>query len=156
MVYNWTRGVGVEIAADCAAELVRINRVVAIKDSTANVAQALRTLERVVGDARVFGGFINRPGLAVLREIGGDGNIDGGGLGAAFAVDFYKSFWRGDLTAARAAAERYVRLMSQLINPDWSGRFGSPQAQIKAAMNMLGQPTRRISASAGVADRGPA
>ena len=140
MVYNWTRGVGVEIAADCAAELVRINRVVAIKDSTANVAQALRTLERVVGDARVFGGFINRPGLAVLREIGGDGNIDGGGLGAAFAVDFYELFWRGDLTAARAAAERYVRLMSQLINPDWSGRFGSPQAQIKAAMNMLGQP----------------
>jgi 4-hydroxy-tetrahydrodipicolinate synthase len=30
--------------------------------------------------------------------------------------------------------------MRQLINPDWSGVFGSPQAQLKAAMNLLGQP----------------
>lgn len=30
--------------------------------------------------------------------------------------------------------------MRQLIRPDWSGVFGSPPAQIKAAMNMLGQP----------------
>ena len=31
------------------------------------------------------------------RGSGGDGNIDGGGLGAEFAVDCYESFWRGDL-----------------------------------------------------------
>ena len=30
--------------------------------------------------------------------------------------------------------------MSQLIRPDWSGAFGSPQSQIKACMNMLGWP----------------
>jgi 4-hydroxy-tetrahydrodipicolinate synthase len=30
--------------------------------------------------------------------------------------------------------------MTRLIRPDWSGTFGSPQAQIKACMNMLGQP----------------
>jgi hypothetical protein len=29
--------------------------------------------------------------------------------------------------------------MTKLIRPDWSGTFGSPQAQIKACMNMLGQ-----------------
>ncbi len=38
------------------------------------------------------------------------------------------------------AADKYGALMRQLIRPDWSGVFGSPPAQIKAAMNMLGSP----------------
>jgi dihydrodipicolinate synthase/N-acetylneuraminate lyase len=140
MVYNWARGVVVEITADTALELTKIDHVIAIKDSTANRMQALATLEKVVDKIRVFGGFINQLGLAVLRGLGGDGSIDGGGLGAPFAVAFYEAFWRGDLAAAGAAADRYVALMSQLISPDWSGVYGSPQTQIKACMQMLGQP----------------
>jgi 4-hydroxy-tetrahydrodipicolinate synthase len=140
MVYNWARGVVVEIASETAQELAKIDHVVAIKDSTSNRMQALQTLEKVVDKIRVFGGFINPLGLAVLRGIGGDGNIDGGGLGAMFAVAFYEAFWRGDFDAAKAAAHRYGALMSQLINPDWSGVFGSPQTQIKACMQILGQP----------------
>jgi 4-hydroxy-tetrahydrodipicolinate synthase len=76
----------------------------------------------------------------VLRGLGGDGNIDGGGLGAKFAVAFYEAFWRGDFAAAQQEAGRYGALMTRLIRPDWSGAFGSPQSQIKACMNMLGQP----------------
>ena len=140
MVYNWARGVVVEIAADTALELTKIDHVVAIKDSTANRAQALATLEKVVDKIRVFGGFVSPLGLAVMRGLGGDGSIDGGGLGAAFAVAFYEALWKGDVVSARAAAERYVALMSQLINPDWSGAYGSPQTQIKACMQILGQP----------------
>jgi len=140
MVYNWARGVVVEIAADTAVELTKIDHVVAIKDSTANRAQALATLERVVDKIRVFGGFVSPLGLAVMRGIGGDGSIDGGGLGATFAVGFYEALWKGDVVAARALAERYVALMSQLINSDWSGAYGSPQTQIKACMQILGQP----------------
>jgi 4-hydroxy-tetrahydrodipicolinate synthase len=140
MVYNWARGVVVEIAADTALELTKIDHVVAIKDSTANRAQALATLEKVVDKIRVFGGFVSPLGLAVMRGIGGDGSIDGGGLGATFAVAFYEALWKGDVAVARAAAERYVALMSQLINPDWSGAYGSPQTQIKACMQILGQP----------------
>ena len=140
MVYNWARGVVVEITPDTALELTKIDRVVAIKDSTANRAQALATLERVVDKIRVFGGFVSPLGLAVMRGIGGDGSIDGGGLGATFAVGFYEALWKGDVVAARALAEGYVALMSQLINSDWSGAYGSPQTQIKACMQILGQP----------------
>jgi len=140
MVYNWARGVVVEITWETALELAKIDHVVAIKDSTANRMQALQTLEKVIDKVRIFGGFISTLGLAVLRGVGGDGNIDGGGLGALFAVAFYEALWRGDLDGARSAANRYVALMSQLINPDWSGVFGSPPAQIKAAMQILGQP----------------
>ncbi|HSU07267.1 MAG TPA: dihydrodipicolinate synthase family protein, partial [Acetobacteraceae bacterium] len=140
MVYNWARGVSIEITWETAVELARIDHVVAIKDSTANVAQAIATLEKVHDSVRVFGGFINRAGLALLRGLGGDGNIDGGALGARFAVEFYESVWRGDCASATQAADAYVALMRQLIRPDWSGVFGSPPAQIKAAMNLLGQP----------------
>jgi 1-pyrroline-4-hydroxy-2-carboxylate deaminase len=139
MVYNWARGVGVEITWETAIELAKIPRVVAIKDSTVNRVQALTTLEKVGDRVRIFGGFIDRLGLSVLRDLGGDGNIDGGGLGAKFAVVFYKAFWGDDFTVAQHAASRYVALMTRLIRPDWSGTFGSPQAQIKASMNMLGQ-----------------
>ena len=139
MVYNWARGVVVEITWETAIELAKIPRVVAIKDSTVNRVQALTTLEKVGDRVRIFGGFIDRLGLSVLRHLGGDGNIDGGGLGAKFAVAFYEAFWRDDFTVAQHAASRYVALMTRLIRPDWAGTFGSPQAQIKACMNMLGQ-----------------
>src|SRR5215471_8795280 len=140
MVYNWARGVAVEITWETAIELAKIPRIVAIKDSTVNRVQALTTLEKVGDRVRIFGGFIDRLGLSVLRDLGGDGNIDGGGLGAQFAVAFYEAFWRDDVTAAQHAANRYVALMTSLIRPDWSGWFGSPQAQLKACMNILGQP----------------
>jgi 1-pyrroline-4-hydroxy-2-carboxylate deaminase len=140
MVYNWARGVAVEITWETAIELAKIPGVVAIKDSTMNRVQALSTLEKVGDRVRVFGGFIDRLGLSVLRGLGGDGNIDGGGLGAKFAVAFYEAFWREDFAAAQREASRYVALMTRLVRPDWSGTFGSPQAQIKQCMNMLGQP----------------
>jgi 4-hydroxy-tetrahydrodipicolinate synthase len=140
MVYNWARGVVVEITSDVAIELAKIDHVVAIKDSTANKPQAFDTLEKVVDKVRVFGGFINRLGLAVLRGLGGDGNIDGGGMAAPYAVEFYEAFWRGDFEAAKLSADRYVGVMSQFMNPDWSGKFGPPQSQIKAGMNAMGQP----------------
>ncbi len=140
MVYNWARGVVVEIMPDLAAEIAKIDRVVALKDSTANRSQAIQTLERVAGTVRVFGGFASRLGIALMRDIGGDGSIDGGAIGAPFAVELYEAFWRGDFDTAKTAADAYGALMSQLINPDWSGRFGAPPAQIKACMALLGQP----------------
>jgi len=102
--------------------------------------QFLETLSAVVDRVLVFAGFISAEGLVTLQTVGGAGSIDGGGLGAPMAVAFYEDFWKGKATAARTHAERYVQLMRQLINPDWSGVFGSPQAQLKAAMNILGQP----------------
>jgi 4-hydroxy-tetrahydrodipicolinate synthase len=140
MVYNWPRGTNVDIGPDLARKIADIDTVVALKDSTANVAQAIRNLEAVHDKVRVFGTFISQAGLALLTGLGGAGSIDGGGIGARFAVPFYEAVWRGDLRAASAAATQYRALMGRLIHPDWAGVFGSPQAQLKAAMNLLGQP----------------
>ncbi|HEY7177120.1 MAG TPA: dihydrodipicolinate synthase family protein, partial [Micromonosporaceae bacterium] len=142
MVYNWPRGVSVDLAESpgLMARLSDLDHVVAIKDSTGDWLRMLGTVEAVADRVRVFGSFISRRGLAVLAGVGGDGNIDGGGLGAPYAVAFYEAVAAGDIPAAEKAALRYAEISGRLINPDYSGKFASPIAQLKAAMSMLGQP----------------
>lgn len=133
---SWCRGP--DYLGDCD-RAGKIRSIVAIKDSPVNRIQVFKTREKVGDRVRIFGGFIDRLGLSVLCDLGGDGNINGGGLGARCAVAFYEASCRGDVMAAQHAASRHVALMTRLIRPDWSGMFGSPQAQINACMNMLGQ-----------------
>lgn len=140
MVYNWARGTNVEIKARTAIELARIPTVVALKDSTVDRMQMIETLQAVGDELRFFGPFVSHLGLALLRGIGGDGNIDGGCPAAPFGSRYYQAVWRGDDAAANAEAERYVAMMSRLFNPDWSGKYGTPQAQYKATENLLGHP----------------
>lgn len=142
MVYNWPRGVSVDLAATTGlmSRLADLDKVVAIKDSTGDWLRMLGTVEAVGDRVRVFGSFISRRGLAVLRGLGGDGNIDGGGLGAPFAVPFYEAVAAGNVGEAVQSALRYAAISGRLINPDYSGVFASPIAQLKVAMAMLGQP----------------
>ena len=142
MVYNWPRGVSIDLAATpgLIARLADLDQVVAIKDSTGDWLRMLGTVEVVADRVRVFGSFLSRRGLAVLLGLGGDGNIDGGGLGASFAVPFYEAVAAGKAAHAEQAARRYAAISGRLVNSDYSGIFASPIAQLKAAMAMLGQP----------------
>jgi dihydrodipicolinate synthase/N-acetylneuraminate lyase len=142
MVYNWPRGVAVDIAGlpGLTERLADLDQVVAIKDSTGDWLRMLSTVEAVSARVRVFGSFLHRRGLAVLLGLGGDGNIDGGGIGAPFAVPYYQAVERGDRASAEVHVDRYVSLSGSLIRPDYSGVFASPVAQLKAAMALLGQP----------------
>jgi 1-pyrroline-4-hydroxy-2-carboxylate deaminase len=144
MVYNWPRGTDVDIAVPTCVRLAELDRVVALKDSTGDELKCAEACEATCGTIRFFGRFIHRRGMALWRELGGDGNIDGGGLGAPFAVPYFEALWRGDLETARALGARYAKLTAEIVNPDYSGKFGSPTAQLKAAMNLLGQPGTRV------------
>lgn len=144
MVYNWPRGTAVDHPVDLLSRLADLERVVAIKDSTADEVKALESCEAVMDRVRFFGRFIHPRGLAFLTGVGGDGNIDGGGLGAGFAVPFYEAVWAGDLHAARTWSRRYLNVAAHLVNGDYSAKFASPTAQLKAAMNLLGQPGGRV------------
>ena len=122
------------------SDLSEIRNVVALKDSTANRNQMVKTLECVVRDVRVFAPFISKHGHAALTGIGGDGNIDGGPTAASFGVKYYKNVQHSNSDAAISIADDYCNLMSRLIRPDWSGIFATPQSQYKACMNLMGQP----------------
>jgi dihydrodipicolinate synthase/N-acetylneuraminate lyase len=142
VVYNWPRGVTVDLDEypGMMTRLAELAHVVAIKDSTSHWVRLLKTVEDVASEVRVFGSFVHRRGLAVLTGLGGDGDIDGGGIGAPFAVPYYRAVHAGDVDTARHWADRYVALSSALIRPDYSAVFASPVPQLKAAMRLLGQP----------------
>lgn len=142
MVYNWPRGVAVDLGAHpgLLRRLADLDQVVAMKDSTGDWLGLLASVEGLAADTRVFGSFIHRRGLAVLAGLGGDGNIDGGGVAAPFAVAFYEAVRAGDHDGARRWADRYTSISGALIRPDYSGIYASPIPQLKAAMRLLGQP----------------
>jgi 4-hydroxy-tetrahydrodipicolinate synthase len=140
MVYNWPRGTAVDITVETLVRLAGLPNVVAVKDSSGDELKVAETCAALAGTVQVFGRFIHRRGMAVMAEFGGAGNIDGGGLGAPFAVPFYEAYWAGDLDTARVWSARYERLVSLLVNGDYSSKFASPTSQLKAAMRLLGQP----------------
>lgn len=140
IAYNWPRGAAVEIELDTARQISELDHVVAIKNSTASGQLIIDYIDVLAGKVRIFASLINRRGLAIMRSLGGDGYIDGGGVGAPHAVPFFDALWSGRTDAAAEHADRYWALTSGWINDDFSGRFGSPSSQLKAAMKILGQP----------------
>jgi len=140
MVYNWPPGTNVDIDTETAIKLARINRIAAIKDSTPNHDQLYRTLEATVDHVRFFGDFISTLGIFAVGDLGGDGYIGAGALLGPLQPEFFEAVWSGDRKRARDIARTSNLLTSQLSNPDWSGQYGAPQSQLKAAMNMMGQP----------------
>jgi 4-hydroxy-tetrahydrodipicolinate synthase len=143
MVYNWPRGIGVDMSEELLVKLGKLPSVAAIKESSGDESKTIRVLQTLMAesvDVRFFARFIHPQGAEYLARIGGDGNIDGGGLGAQYAVKFYNSWWEKDLSEMKTNSEAYADFSSSLINSDYSGKFGSPISQLKACMRILNQP----------------
>jgi dihydrodipicolinate synthase/N-acetylneuraminate lyase len=140
MAYNWPRGTAIDIGVHTAARIADLEHVVAIKNSTADWSNVLDSMEQLSERVRLFASVINRRGLGALRELGADGYIDGGAIGAPFAVPFFEAVWAEDWEAARTYADSYWKLTIGWVTADFGGRYGGPQAQVKAAMALLGQP----------------
>ncbi|MFT4042370.1 MAG: dihydrodipicolinate synthase family protein [Gordonia sp. (in: high G+C Gram-positive bacteria)] len=146
MVYNWPRGVVVDLAKidGLMHRLALLPQIAAIKDSTGDWEAMVQTTQSVSGEVRVFGSFSSRRGLAILAGLGGDGAIDGGGVGAPYGVPYYEAALKGDIDLARFWVDKYQLLSASLIYPDYSGRYASPVVQLKAAMHLLDQPAGRV------------
>lgn len=143
MVYNWPRGAAVDMSVELLARLAALEPVAAIKDSTGDELKSILGLEAVRAqspDVRFFARFVSARGLALLQGLGGHGVIDGGGIGAVFAVPFFEAAWAGENEAALGYAAQYRALMGPLVKADYGARHGSPTAQLKADMRLLGQP----------------
>ncbi len=141
MVYNWVHGTAVDMTADLVLRLAEIETIVALKDSTPNQQQFFETNRAVVDRLRVFGPFMSVEGYAQLKAHGGDGFIGGGSIFGAPDPQFWEDHWRGDDAACLEHARRTEALFRKLWLPGgWAGRYGGYQSQLKAIMQMLGQP----------------
>lgn len=144
-VYNWPHGSGVDIGTELADRLANIDQIVAIKDSTPNAEQFFQTSRRVRDRVRVFGPYMSTAGVEVLRTEGGDGTVGGGSLYGHPDPEFWESYWRGDFDGPTAHAVASDRLFKKLWLPGgWAGKYGAYQSQLKALMQMLGQPAGHV------------
>ena len=147
VVYNWPYGSGIDIGTDLADRLADIDHIVAIKDSTPDADQFFATSRRVRDRVRVFGPYLGERGLEELRTHGGDGSVGGGSLFGRADPQYWEDVWAGDLDKAHEHAVRSDRLFPQLWLPGgWAGKFGAYQSQLKALMQMLGQPGGHVRA----------
>ncbi len=131
-----------------------IDNVVAIKDSTPNLAAVLRDDEARASDSvRVFGPFMSVAGLELLLEHGGDGFIGGGSLWGAPDAEFWEAVWRGDVEVCRAHARRTDELFPKLWLPGgWGGQFGGLPEPAQGA-DEDARPAGRRGAPAAAARR---
>jgi 4-hydroxy-tetrahydrodipicolinate synthase len=139
-IYNWPRGTGVDLDAATLSELTEIEHVVAIKNSTGNFASFLDGFFAVKNDVRYFGAPMTELGITLIQEYGLDGTIGAGAVLGASHPDFFNHAWAGDRDAALACGARDRLLFQHWINPDYSPRFGSPQAIMKVALELRGLP----------------
>jgi len=141
IVYNWPHGCSLEIGPELAERLTQIDNVVAIKDSSPNTSQIYETAKRVVDKVRVFGPYMTVEGFEKLKELHTDGYIAGGSIFGKDDPKYWESFWAKDYEFCLRHARRLEDAFAKLWLPGgWRGYYGSYQAQIKAIMNLIGQP----------------
>jgi dihydrodipicolinate synthase/N-acetylneuraminate lyase len=138
-IYNWPRGIGREISVELAKRLVEVDNVVAIKNSSGDLRNFMEMFFAVGDQVRYFGVPITELGIMLLQS-GADGQIGAGAVIGRDEARFFDAVWAGDLETARRCVEREARIWRDWINADYSPKFGSPQAIMKAALNLRGLP----------------
>jgi dihydrodipicolinate synthase/N-acetylneuraminate lyase len=141
MLYNIPADVASDLDPELIADLAGIPNVVAVKDSTRDDLQFMETVRRTRDRIAVFGNVLTRPGLAmVLSGWGGAGYIGGGMLFGRELATAFEDAWAGRTEEALAVVDRLVDLQEDLNLHDGNGRFGGIPGQLKATLNLLGQP----------------
>ncbi len=139
-VYNWPPGTNVDMSYPLLERLAGLGKVVAIKNSTGKldrfVAAAFGLHQRV----RMFGLTMDAFGVALSAAGVGDGTMGAGAVLGRLQPTFYDRLWAGDAAGAVEVGKADRVLMRDWFTPDLTGRFGSAQAILKAALNLQGLP----------------
>lgn len=142
MLYNIPADVATNLAPDTIAALADLPNIVAVKESNRDDRVLFETA-RLAGDRiRVFGNLMTRPGLGLMaKQWGADGYIGGGMLLGRDLARAFEAVWAGDLDTALSIVDRLEDLQASLNDPeDGNGLFGGIPGQLKAIMNLMGQP----------------
>jgi dihydrodipicolinate synthase/N-acetylneuraminate lyase len=139
-VYNWPRGTGIDLSPELLGELAALDNVVAIKNSTGDQGALLKTLFSLRDRVRIFGVPANRLGVMLVEHAGADGTIGAGAVLGSDHPDFFNHVWAGEIEQALACGERDRLLFESFWQPDFTPRFGSQFAILKAALDLRGLP----------------
>ncbi|MFD1031712.1 dihydrodipicolinate synthase family protein [Metaplanococcus flavidus] len=139
-VYNWPRGTQVDISPALMKRLATIEHVVAVKNSTTDMANFIQMLLEVGQDVRYFGAPMNALGISLLKHHQADGLMGAGAVLGRIHPQFFEYLWAGEEEKALECGKKDQLLFKQFFNPDFSVKFGSQQAILKTALNLQGLP----------------
>ena len=139
-VYNWPPGTNIDMSIDLLEQLTDIDKVVAVKNSTGDLAHFVRVFFALKDKVRIFGFTMDEFGATLIEHHGGDGTMGAGAILGHDQPDFYNHLWSGRRTEALACGAKDRVIMTELFNSDYSSKVGSPQALFKEALNLQGLP----------------
>ena len=135
MLYNYPEGVGVNLDANHLEELVEIDYVCAIKESTADIIQIAEQIDAVGDRMRIFVGHSAKVGFpaVMLGSPGFVGSVEPQVMGRE-GFELFRLSDERKIEEARKVQFRTLKCSNRI------GKIGSFPANLKAAMNMLGRP----------------
>lgn len=139
-IYNWVRGSNVDMDKELVIELANIEKIVAIKNSTPDLNNFISTFFAVKDKLRYFGFPMNELGISLIKDHGGEGMMGAGAVLGRVHPNFFNALWAGDEEKALAYGKKDQFLFQEWFNQDFSAKYGSPQAIVKAALNLKGLP----------------
>lgn len=135
LLYNIPRRTGINLTPDVLEEIVGVDWVVAIKESSNDFIQLEDTI-RLVGDRiNVFAGHSAERGVpgVLMGAKGFVSSLESQILGRE-AIEMYDLVKRGEIEAARTTQLKTLALDEAMR------KIGTFPANLKAAMNLLGRP----------------
>ena len=139
-VYNWPPGTNVDMSLELIRQLTDIDKVVALKMSTADIGGLCELFFELKHKVRIFCFASTRLGVSLVRHSGLDGTMGAAAVLGSDHPDMYNATWADDHEQAEMLAERDMRLMQGLFTPDLTSQFGSAPAVFKEALRMQGVP----------------
>ena len=139
-VYNWPPGTNVDMPLPLLSQIAKLDKVVAIKNSTPDRKRFLEVFFALKDQVRIFGIPMDPLGISLVTEHDADGTMGAGAVLGRDHPDFFNALWAGDIEQARRLGERDETLMRDWFKPDYTGKFGSAQATFKEALNQQGLP----------------
>jgi len=139
-IYNWPPGTNVDMPLTLLQRLAELDKVVALKNSTPDPDHFARVMDTLHRDIRIFGIPTDARGIELVRSGKADGLMGAGAVLGRDHPDFFNAIWAGEMDRARTLGARDRKLMEDWFTPRYTGRFGSAQAILKAALNLRGLP----------------
>ena len=134
LLYNIPRRVGFNLSPEVLEELVKVEWIVAIKESSNDFIQLEATIASVGDEIEVFAGHSAERGVPALL-MGAKGMVSSteSQVMGREALEMYALVKQGDLESARR------RQLRTLALDEGMRRHGTFPANLKAAMNLLGR-----------------